>query len=254
MGRPFSVIKTIIMNKFRYLYRYFRNNIFRILAILNGQKLEFEENIVIISPHPDDEILGCGGIITHTQQKNQKTSIIFLTKGESCTKSIDSETLKAERKKLTEKAMTTIDQPLENVFFLDFGDGKVSIDNPEIEVLIKILNKIKPSAIFVPHKFEGWNDHFQANLLIKSYIGDKPIKLFEYCVWFWYTMPFNKIFEIDWSKARIYKMERDIQKTKYNAIRIYMDGKNKEGIPYSGNLPSILIKSCSWKEELYFEN
>lgn len=254
MGGPFSITKAIMMNELRYIYRYFRNNIIRILAIIFGHKFEFRENIVVISPHPDDEVLGCGGIITYMQQKNQKISIIFLTKGENCTKNIDSETLKTERKKLTERAMTIIGQPLENVFFLNFGDGKISIDNPEIEVLEEILNKIKPSAIFVPHKFEGWNDHFQANLIIKSYIGDRPIKLFEYCVWFWYTMPFNKVFEIKWSKARIFNMKKDVRKAKLNAIRIYMDEKNREGIPYSGNLPSILIKSCSWKEELYFEN
>lgn len=241
------------MDTLRYIYRYLRNNVFRILAIIKGKCLETGDNIVIISPHPDDEVLGCGGMMTHLLQKRRKVSVIFLTHGEHLTKAIDAETLANERRNLTDRAMLTLGLPVDNVSFLNFGDGKVNAESPEVARLIKILDRIEPSAIFVPHHFEGWNDHVQANIIIHSYTTGKPIKVYEYCVWFWYTMPFSKIFNIRWKDARIFKMSREIRKTKLDAIHIYTDAKNSEGMPFSGNLPEIMLKSCSWRHEIYFK-
>ncbi len=241
------------MDTLRYIYRYFRNNVFRILAIVKGKKLETGDNIVIISPHPDDEVLGCGGMITYLRQNRRKVSVIFLTHGEHLTKSIDEETLANERRNLTDRAMLAIGEPVDDISFLNFGDGKINAENPEVSRLIKILDRIEPSAIFIPHHFEGWNDHVQANLIIHSYIKGKQIKIYEYCVWFWYTMPFDKIFSIRWRDARIFKMSRRIRNTKLNAIHIYTDAKNNEGMPFSGNLPKIMLKSCSWRHEIYFK-
>ena len=38
---------------------------------------------LIFSPHPDDEILGCGGTLLYYRNKGYKIKIIFMSDGES---------------------------------------------------------------------------------------------------------------------------------------------------------------------------
>ena len=41
------------------------------------------QNILIIAAHPDDEILGCGGLLNKVSNKS-KVSILFIGEGSSC--------------------------------------------------------------------------------------------------------------------------------------------------------------------------
>ena len=39
------------------------------------------KNILIIAAHPDDEILGCGGLISKKIQEKSRVRVIFLAEG-----------------------------------------------------------------------------------------------------------------------------------------------------------------------------
>jgi len=45
--------------------------------------LEPTDRILILAPHPDDEILGCGGIIRHATEMQLPLRVVFLTHGDS---------------------------------------------------------------------------------------------------------------------------------------------------------------------------
>jgi len=38
--------------------------------------------VVLLSPHPDDEALGCGGTLTLLNRKGVSSTVVFLTDGE----------------------------------------------------------------------------------------------------------------------------------------------------------------------------
>ena len=42
-----------------------------------------KDRILIIAAHPDDEILGCGGLLSK-YAKQVETSIVFIAEGDSC--------------------------------------------------------------------------------------------------------------------------------------------------------------------------
>lgn len=236
----------------RYAYRLIRNYFILLIAKTFSKRLVIHDNVLIISPHPDDEILGCGGIIAAQNKRGKSVSIIFMTKGENVNENIVKEIIVEERNKLTRKALSSVGHNIEKCYFLDYPDGGVSYNHPETNKLNLLIKQIKPQVIYVPNLNDGWNDHVQANQIVHSLIKNTTIQLYEYCVWFWYTMPFKTVFSIDWHQSLIFKMKRDEQKRKKRAIEIYMEAKDLEGRPYSGNLPKVLLKSCSWKSELYF--
>jgi hypothetical protein len=47
------------------------------------------ENVLILAPHPDDEIIGCGGAIIKHRNKGSKIFVIYLTDGREGNKKID---------------------------------------------------------------------------------------------------------------------------------------------------------------------
>lgn len=242
------------MNPLRYLFRHSVNSAFRLLATLCGKPLPEIDRVVVVSPHPDDEILGCGGLVTRLNQQKKEVNILLLTKGENCTTQIAPETLIVERRKLTEQVLEAVGQPKERVYYLDFTDGNIHPDDPESKKLKHLLEQINPQAVFVPSRFEGWNDHLQSNLIVQRFLeNNTTVNLFEYCVWLWFTTPFQKAFNISWKNARLLKIDKKEQQLKKEAIAIYMDAKNPQGIPYSGDLPPIMIRSCSLRMEYFFE-
>jgi len=115
--------------------------------------------ILIIAPHADDEILGCGGAISYYKKNRFDIYIAIMTnanKGnpdlysEKFISKLRSESLKAH-KYLGVKQTLFYDYPAPNLD--QYPIAKISF---EIEKLIK---KIKPVKLFIPHIGDSHVDH-----------------------------------------------------------------------------------------------
>jgi LmbE family N-acetylglucosaminyl deacetylase len=92
-GKCKSLILRITMESFMNLGKYVV--LFVILFLISGCKkihqvplypeinLDDNDRILILAPHPDDEVLGCGGIIEKAQEKKLPLSIVFFTYGDN---------------------------------------------------------------------------------------------------------------------------------------------------------------------------
>ena len=38
------------------------------------------EKLLVLAPHPDDEVIGCGGLVWHLAERGVPTSTVFLTR------------------------------------------------------------------------------------------------------------------------------------------------------------------------------
>ena len=62
------------------------------------------KNILVVSSHPDDEVLGCGGTLHKLKKEGAKISALFLSDGESSRKHSKINQLILERKNQAKKA------------------------------------------------------------------------------------------------------------------------------------------------------
>lgn len=217
---------------------------------------------LIVAPHPDDEVLGCGGLIAQTVALTGRVYIVFLTGGESSHDAccnLDRKAIKDARRGLFADAGRHLSIQVENVVFLDWGDGKIgreghgeSINN--IKDLAGSIRKLRPAAVFAPHPFEGWSDHEAAERITRAAIERSGVscKFFHYCVWFWFSMPLRKALRIDWSRARLLDIE-DVYDQKRSAMDVYLKSCAPCGNPWSGRLPKEFTRAFHWKRELFFE-
>lgn len=150
----------------------------RFAKIIKGNK------ILVLAPHPDDEIIGAGGtLIKHVAVENP-IHIVFVTdggKGRSRDKSI-------------EETITTRLREAQNVCnrlgvshtFLDCEDGDYIPEKNKIELLRELIKNFEPTDIFIPHINDSHRDHFMTNLLFFESIRDrdnKESRIWEYEVW-----------------------------------------------------------------------
>ena len=53
-------------------------------AISAATLLAGHERVVVVAPHPDDEILGCGGLLGHAAGQGMQVRVVAVTDGEAC--------------------------------------------------------------------------------------------------------------------------------------------------------------------------
>lgn len=213
--------------------------------------LLIKDSILLIAPHPDDEILGCAGLIQQALKTGKKIDVVILSGGErshSGCCDTDKYTLIEARRGLARKAAQIIGLPLERIHFFNYPDGNISYGNESTEELKLLIGELAPEAIFVPHKGEGWNDHIEAGNIIRK-LKLSEIQLYEYCVWFWYYNVWN----IDWENAYCIQMTPEQHKIKLKAMQAYITPTAPCGKPWSGVLPEVFIKANQWNKELYFK-
>lgn len=209
-------------------------------------------NVLILAPHPDDEVFGCGGLIARLTAEGRAPYVAVLTGGgashQNCCDVAEEEII-AARRKLTRKAMAELGLPAENLFDLDYPDGDIGGTHPAQEArLHKIIDEIKPETILVPHHGEGWPDHLAVRKLGLK-LAPKQTKVYEYCVWMWYYFQRS----LDWANAASLRMTPEEHNRKLAAIHAYTSVCAPCGKPWVGILPRLFVKANSSDSELFFK-
>ena len=240
----FGIIKDVI--------RLLRIKIIHMIALLKSNIFMDLSKVLIVAPHPDDEIIGCSGLMQSLLKTGKEVFVVILTGGEGshcgCCSISTSDLIKA-RRELAVKANMQVGISKDNLYFLHYQDGNIHYEYQDTEKLASLIKKVRPDSIFVPHRGEGWNDHLQARNIIQKLIeNNSDIRLYEYCVWFWYYNTWS----IDWKNAFILSMTTVEHTLKNQVIDTYILPKAPCGKPWSGVLPKIFIKAVRWNKELYF--
>lgn len=226
----------------------------RFLAICLQRKKKnyYHENALIIAPHPDDEIFGCGCLIQRQLMAGKGVHVIIMSGGEAAHHdccNLHNEILIEKRKQLTTEAVEILGLPIDCVHRLNYPDGGIAWDHVATDQLKKLLEQLQPDAVYIPHRGEGWSDHLAAGDIIKRLLARQPsTAVFSYCVWFW----FYNYWEIAWNNVRLLTMTSKEHKKKLEAIRTYIVPKAPCGTPWSGNLPKVFLWGNEWKRELFF--
>lgn len=115
--------------------------------------------ILIIAPHHDDEVIGCGGTIYKHCKEGDKACVVYITSGWS---GIPEEKTKKEAIKVREKEARSACKKLgvEKTIFLRENDRNIYNRKGEIvKELVKIVRDIRPRLVYAPHSRERDVEH-----------------------------------------------------------------------------------------------
>lgn len=135
--------------------------------------------ILIIAPHADDEILGCGGIINRYCSEGHSVIVLIATNA-----SVGApELYKPEKVENVRNEALSAHKLLgvNETVFLDLPAPKLDV-YPVYKManhISEVLNKFKPEILFIPHRGDIHKDHqqiFDASLVAARPVNDCPVK------------------------------------------------------------------------------
>lgn len=136
---------------------------------------------LIIAPHPDDEVLGCGGTIKKMTSQEQEVWILIISRGkkgiysEEKIRNVRREALRAH-KILGVKETRFLNFPAPELDLVSLSELSSAIS--------EIIGEYKPDTIFLPHRGDIHHDHkavFDAGLVAGRPLPGNPVKrIFSY--------------------------------------------------------------------------
>jgi Uncharacterized proteins, LmbE homologs len=113
-------------------------------------------NVLVIAPHPDDEVLGCGGTITKRVAQGHTVYVCVVTKG--CEPLFREEYIEKGRFECR-----TADKFLgvKETVFLDFPAAMLEeIKRYQLnDAILNVVQRIKPDEVYMPHRGDMQLDH-----------------------------------------------------------------------------------------------
>ncbi|NTV93277.1 MAG: hypothetical protein HGA72_08470 [Chlorobiaceae bacterium] len=214
-------------------------------------------NVVIVAPHPDDEILGLGGFILQRLRKGGNVSVLYLTDGEASLADIDDDAVRSMRIRLSNEVLARLGISGDRIFRFHLSDGSIPRKNTEgfddaAAGIQQIFSSLMPDAVFVTHPQETWPyDHIAAFELADAAIHNTAFScdFYGYWVWLWYSMPLRSFFGINRS-ALVPVPIGDVLTEKKKLTDIYLRLLAPNGKPWSGVLPKAMLRAFDYPFEV----
>lgn len=123
---------------------------------------------LILAPHMDDDIVGCGGTIHMMGQAGTEISILYITNGcyGNSKMQYDGQLGNIRKSEAESAAHYIAGEKCKKIFYLDICDTSVLKHIDETNVLEKILMNDEYDAVFVPYVLDIHPDHRASNYLL----------------------------------------------------------------------------------------
>jgi LmbE family N-acetylglucosaminyl deacetylase len=175
--------------------RYFEH--VKMLPVKDWRELTGEQPFVVLSPHPDDESLGAGGLIALARRNHQDITVILVTDGSGSHPGsliYPRDRLVATRRSEFEEAGRILGLIPNCLHELGFVDAKSPIEGPEFEeaanTVCEIVRKTGAQSLFVTWRHDPHSDHVAAAALAAEVLRRYPyLKLWAYPIWGWHLAP-----------------------------------------------------------------
>jgi LmbE family N-acetylglucosaminyl deacetylase len=140
------------------------------------------ENVLVISPHPDDEAIGCGGVIRRHILAGKKADVVYCT--------MDTEIRRAESRAAA--ALTGF----AGSEYLDYPVESLDRQKDLPDRLAALCEQKKPDIVFLPFYLDNHVDHRAVNTALASLAGKRSFDFMVYAYPVWFPVYPNVIIDI----------------------------------------------------------
>lgn len=163
------------------------------------------EHVVVVAPHPDDEVLGAGGLLQRLAG-HATVEICAVSDGEGSHPDVAERVLRRIRNQEALSAQTRLGLAAAERTRLRYPDGQVS--RYEAELAEALAHRLGPTTLCVaPWRGDGHPDHEAGGRAAAAAAASAGAVLFEYLVWAWHWAdPLGG--EVPWASCRRLSLDR----------------------------------------------
>jgi LmbE family N-acetylglucosaminyl deacetylase len=139
--------------------------------------------LLIVSTHPDDEVLGAGGLIRTWSEQGHRVTVLSVTDGEAAHPGWQG--LDIVRRRELERALATLcSRPIATVR-LALPDGGVWGTATQLIDALRDLSRSRPTLI-APYERDGHPDHEAVAAACLAVADDLGLPIARYPIWAWH--------------------------------------------------------------------
>lgn len=120
--------------------------------------------VLVFAPHPDDDVLGCGGSILKHGELGHLVTVVYMTSGEAG--NIRYSKVELARLREDEARRASLLLGTRQVVFLRNEDGYLTYNKNTLIQVADLIRMKEPDIIYVPHKNDGHKDHITTNEIV----------------------------------------------------------------------------------------
>jgi len=151
---------------------------------------------ILFSPHPDDDVLGCGGLLIQRGLTGAATHVAYLTDGSASHPGhpvLDAGGVADQRRREAAAGAGILGLAPANLHFLGAADGTLdhlsAAEAGRLRGLISgILSEVRPDEIYLPCRRDGSSEHDAAFILVREALDSLSLtpRVLEFPVWSWW--------------------------------------------------------------------
>ena len=150
---------------------------------------------LVFAPHPDDEVLGCGGTIVLKVRSGAQVQVAIMTDGRtSHSRLLAPAELVRIREDEAREAAARLGLPPQAYRFLGFEDDALTQHAETARAQVReLIEQFRPEEIYVPHDRDFLSDHVATNTVVRAALAGygHAVAVLEYPVWLWNTWPWT---------------------------------------------------------------
>jgi LmbE family N-acetylglucosaminyl deacetylase len=139
--------------------------------------------LLVVSPHPDDEVFGAGGLMRMWSAWHHPVALLSVTDGEAAFP--DWLDLKARRRAELDRALRILSPSHIHRFHLGLADGAGEKNIPALREALAMLCEFEPTLI-APYERDGHPDHDAAGEACLEIAHELKLPIARYPIWKWH--------------------------------------------------------------------
>ena len=166
--------------------------------------------VLVIAPHPDDEVIGCGGMILRSLAVGIAPAIAIVTDGSGShpnSMKFPPPAVKALRMQEARQAAAELGLPPDRLHFLDYRDSVAPHDGPDfdrgVERLIGLAAQYDCRVICAPWRLDPHGDHLAVHKMAVRVAEALGVRHLSYPVWGWMLPGDQELGAVDISGSRL---------------------------------------------------
>lgn len=211
--------------------------------------------LVVLAPHPDDEVLACGALLALHAARGGESLIVAVTDGEASHRealahSADEKLLAQTRCAERTQGLRQLDLSAEQITCLHLPDGHVANHERDLTRLVTAL--LRPTDVIVsPWRLDGHPDHDACGRAAAraSVVSGRP--LWEAPVWMWHWARPNDA-RVPWMRLQALAVSDAARASKQAALAAHVSQLTPRSSSHGAVLNDEIVARAERRAEYFF--
>lgn len=212
------------------------------------------QRLVVVAPHPDDEVLACGALIAMHAARGGEVVVIAVTDGEAshaeAASGWSTHDLATERRAERQRGMARLGIERPEVHLLALEDGRVQAQGGVLRGALSFL--LRPRDVVVSTwEGDGHPDHNATGLAARQVCQNVGCRFLAAPVWMWHWSATGDP-RVPWTRLRRLTLSDDAWARKQAALAEHVTQLTPRSDSDGAVLGAGVLARAAWRFEYYF--